>query len=267
MHNEVGRIICHFSCGATSAIATKLALATYPRESVMIVNAYVEEEHPDNRRFLADCERWFDHPVTVLRDERFGASAREVWKRERFMMSRKGAPCSRALKRDLLDAFRTPEDRIVIGYAADEMDRFERFFDPVGHHPPICPLIERGLLKSDCLAILERAGIELPEMYRLGFNNANCIGCVKGGKGYWNHVRLHFPERFAEIADIQAALGPGANFWQGTNGERISLRDLPPDAGRHQEEPEISCGLMCEATEAEMLFATTPGIRSDTEIT
>lgn len=28
-----------------------------------------------------------------------------------------------------------------------------------------------------------RAGIELPLMYRMGYDNANCIGCVKGGEG------------------------------------------------------------------------------------
>ena len=24
-------------------------------------------------------------------------------------------------------------------------------------------------------------GIEIPVMYRLGYNNNNCVGCVKGG--------------------------------------------------------------------------------------
>lgn len=31
-------------------------------------------------------------------------------------------------------------------------------------------------------------------MYDLGYANNNCIGCVKGGIGYWNKIRIDFPE-------------------------------------------------------------------------
>lgn len=53
------RIVRQFSCGAASAVATKLALSEYGDRCV-IVNAYIEEEHPDNRRFAAD---WQDGAV------------------------------------------------------------------------------------------------------------------------------------------------------------------------------------------------------------
>ena len=51
------RIVCWFSCGAASAIATKLAIAENADKLPLII-AYTEviEEHPDNKRFLADCE-------------------------------------------------------------------------------------------------------------------------------------------------------------------------------------------------------------------
>ena len=61
---------------------------------MVIFNAFIQEEHADNRRFLADCEKWFKHPVTVLRDEKYGASVREVWRKVRFMNPALGAPCS-----------------------------------------------------------------------------------------------------------------------------------------------------------------------------
>ena len=70
----MSRYVCQFSCGAASAVATKLILAEQDHNDVVIVNAFLVEEHPDNRRFLADCETWFGHPVTVLRDETYGAS-------------------------------------------------------------------------------------------------------------------------------------------------------------------------------------------------
>jgi hypothetical protein len=88
-------------------------------------------------------------------------------------------------------------------------------------------LIERGLSKQDCFHFLDAQKIRLPEMYRLGFNNANCIGCPKGGMGYWNRVKRLFPERFEEMAALQRELaalmrndeeaqqeGPGAPAFQ-----------------------------------------------------
>ncbi len=98
------RIVCQFSCGAASAVATKLALAQHGDRCV-IVNAYVKQEHEDNRRFLADCERWFGQPITVLRNEKYNSSTVEVFKRHRFMKSQFGAKCSMVLKRELMDAW------------------------------------------------------------------------------------------------------------------------------------------------------------------
>ncbi len=72
--SQRNRIICQFSCGAASAVATKLALAQYGQShDVQIVNAFIQQEHPDNRRFLADCERWFGRTITVLRNEKYVA--------------------------------------------------------------------------------------------------------------------------------------------------------------------------------------------------
>lgn len=42
------RIVCQFSCGAASAVATKLALAQYGDRAV-IVNAFIQEEHCGER--------------------------------------------------------------------------------------------------------------------------------------------------------------------------------------------------------------------------
>lgn len=60
------RIVCQFSCGAASAVATKLALAEHG-DRCTIVTAYIEEEHKDRHRFTADCERWFGRRILVSR--------------------------------------------------------------------------------------------------------------------------------------------------------------------------------------------------------
>jgi hypothetical protein len=101
-----------------------------------------------------------------------------------------------------------------------------------------------------------RAGIELPLPYRLGFNNANCIGCVKGGEGYMNKVRREFPVQFERLAEAQESIGPSAYLFRDRKtGERFSLRALHPSAGRHNELlPE--CGIVCELVEDEIIEAT-----------
>lgn len=248
----MSRIVCQFSCGAASAVATKLALAYGKTHDVQIINAFIKEEHEDNRRFLADCERWFGRKITVLRNQKYNASVIEVFRQLRFLKSRNGAPCSRLLKREVLNAFRRPDDAMVIGYTVEEQERADNLQELNPDLEIIFPLIERGLTKADCLAIVERAGIKLPAMYLLGYNNANCKACVKGGEGYFNKIRVDFPVDFYTLADVQEGIGPGAYLFRDRKtGERYSLRELPPDKGRHTTIlPD--CGFMCELAEGEL---------------
>lgn len=245
----MSRIVCQFSCGAASAVATKIVLAERPAE-ILIVNAFIVEEHEDNRRFLADCETWLGHPITVLRDEKFGASTDEVWKRKRFMKGLRGAPCSSALKRTLLSTVGRPDDINVLGYTKEESDRFESIQERFPDTTYRAPLIEKNLSKDDCFAIIDRAGIELPMMYRLGFDNANCMGCPKGGQAYWQNIRAVFPARFVQIQALQEDIGPGANFLRFRSGprkgERMGLADLPAGRGNMKMEPSFSCSFFCE---------------------
>ena len=254
----MSRMVCRFSCGAASAVATKLILAAYPPEDIVIVNAFIKEEHEDNRRFLADCEKWFQHPITVLRDEKYGASTDEVWRRCHMMKNRFFAPCSNELKRKLLATIRQSGDIDIIGYTTEEQDRADRLVDlfPEEEDHFKFPLIEKGLSHDDCLAMIERAGIELPMMYRLGYNNANCIGCPKGGQAYWQNIRADFPERFTTIQGIQEGIGANANFLRFRSGprnkERMSLAELPPGRGDMRSEPNFSCSFFCQLAEQEI---------------
>jgi hypothetical protein len=225
-------------------------LGEYDPERVVIYNAFIQEEHPDNRRFLADCERWFRHPITVLRNEKYAGSVHDVWRRRGVMKTVFGAPCSTHRKREVLDAVCLADDMHVFGFTADEADRAEKRSNPQS----IMPLIQRGLKKSDCLALIERAGIELPMMYRLGYNNANCIGCCKGGAGYWNKIRRDFPSIFEEVANIESGFGNPNSYlmFNQKTGERYPLTQLDPSAGKHTEVlPD--CSFFCAMAEEEMV--------------
>lgn len=240
------RTICWFSCGAASAVATKLALAEGPVE---IVYCHVREEHPDNMRFKDDCEKWFGQEIKVIRNEKYNGSIYEVFEKTRYLVGVAGAPCTRLLKKEMRKKFEQPGDRQVFGYTLEEQDRVDRFIDANNDVNLWSILIEKSLTKQDCLAILERAGIELPVMYKLGYQNNNCIGCVKGGLGYWNKIRHDFPEQFERMANMERIIN--AKILK-HNGERIWLTDLPKDAGDYPTEQSIECGIFCHMAEEDI---------------
>lgn len=243
------RVVCRFSCGAASAVATKLALRKYDPDRVVITYSNPGSEHPDNARFLADCQRWFNHEIITLKSEKY-ADTWEVWEGESFITSRQGAPCTGEMKRAPTYAFSKPDDILVFGYTAEETARAKSFRAQNFEITLETPLIDAGLGKADCLAMIERAGIVLPVMYQLGYRNNNCIGCPKGGMGYWNKIRVDFPDVFERMAALQRKLGPGSGFFREKDGTRITLDDLAPDRGNHQTEANIECSLLCHAAES-----------------
>ncbi len=253
MQWQAMRYVSNFSCGAASAVATKLTVAE--QADVLIINAFLIEEHEDNRRFAADCERWFGQPITILRDEKYGASTLEVWRQKRFIKGKDGAPCSKALKRDVLSGWTFPllGEVTVIGFTSEEQDRAHELEEFFPQERFSFPLIAHGLSKSDCQAIVARAGIELPLMYRMGYENANCIGCPKGGQNYWQAIREDFPERFVQISNLQQELGEGAYFLRFRSGprkgDRMSLLELPGGRGNMADEASFACSHLCEVAE------------------
>lgn len=246
------RIVCWFSCGAASAVATKLAIEENNKRDnlpLVVARCRIDEEHPDNDRFAARCADWFGVPIIELQSEKFGSSIYSVFEKERYIAGIAGAPCTRALKKRVRESFQQPKDLHVFGYTVDETHRVDRFIDANNDVNLWSILIDKNLSHSDCLAIVDRAGIKLPAMYVLGYRNNNCIGCVKGGAGYWNKIRVDFPDAFNRMALLERNIGASI-VRQG--GKRVYLDELSPTAGRYEAEAEISCGIFCEMAEREM---------------
>lgn len=255
----MSRIVSWFSCGAASAVATKLAIQNAGgREVVVAYCDTFKREHPDNRRFFDDCQRWFGQEILILGNDEFDRDPDVVFRKTRFLVGPKGARCTAELKRSVRLGFQRPDDTVVIGYGAEEYERRHKSLqsaEPLVDFWPI--LYERGITHDDCVAMVERAGIGIPVMYKLGYRNNNCIGCVKGQAGYWNKIRVDFPERFAEMASIERELGrticKRERIENGTRHlERIPLDRLPPDLGRYDSEPDFSCGIICQSASVEI---------------
>lgn len=231
----------HFSCGAASAVS--LLIAQTLSDDVSAVYADTGGEHEDNMRFLHDMETLTGIKVKVLRSKAY-SSPLDVWTRHRFIKGPNGARCTSALKRLVLRDEWTLEHNHMFGFDVGEQHRLARIQENEKPFVIRSLLIERGLSKEHCFQILTERGVELPAMYQLGYNNANCIGCPKGGKGYWVKIRKDFPKHFEAVAALQRELGPGSAFWANPDGSRMMLDDLPVNAGTHNE-PGIQCDMFC----------------------
>lgn len=238
-----------FSSGAASAVAAKLTVEKYGTIcSVRLVNNPVREEDMDNLRFLHDIEAWIGVEVEFARAIDYpNASAVEVWDRRGGMAFPHGAPCTVHLKKEARQQWEAANkpDWHVLGFTKDERRRHERF--TATERTNVLPvLIDAGLSKEDCFAILRDADIDLPAVYGRGYPNANCIGCVKAtSPTYWNHVRVNDPEVFDDRAEQSRRLGAKLVRHK---GQRIFLDELPLDAvGRPLKSmAPIECGLFCE---------------------
>lgn len=246
------RVVVWYSCGAASAVCAKLAIEKYKhRHPVHIVYTDPGFEHQDNKRFIRDCEEWYGQPVIILRSEKF-QDIYDVFEKTRYLVGVAGARCTTEMKKLVRRKYENLESDIqIFGFDRSEEKRAARFRQ---NNPEVyleTPLIDQGISKGDCLRMIREAGIEIPAMYRLGYKNNNCIGCVKGQAGYWNKIRQDFPEIFARMSAMEEKIGATINkrYVKGKR-QRVFLKELPPDMGRYEQEPDISCGILCEMPES-----------------
>lgn len=246
MNRGMPTIAVWFSCGAASAVAAKMTIDKYGKDCrVFVVNNPIKEEDGDNVRFKKDVGQWIGQPIIEAVNPEFpNASICEVFDRKKYMSGVGGAPCTLMLKKMARYHFeRTHEiDYHVLGFTRDEVDRHKRF-TKYERSNVIPVLIDAGISKGDCFAILHDAGIKLPRVYSMGYPNANCIGCVKSSSPtYWNLVRQMHPEVFAARAEQSRRLGCRLVK---VRGERIFLDELDPRAvgGKLKS---YDCGIFCD---------------------
>ena len=234
-----------FSAGVSSAVATRLEIDRIDR----IIYTHIDDQHPDTMRFVRDCEQWFGKEVEILQSKYKTVS--NTCLQVRYVSGPAGAPCTRLLKKRVRQEWEQDHSdyhlTYVWGMDAAETKRADRLHETMPDQEHIFPLIERKIHKQEAHQILKASGIKRPIMYDLGYPNNNCVGCVKGGQGYWNKIRVDFPEVFAARAAMERDIG--ASCINGT-----FLDELDPEAGRSQKIIVDDCGILCEAmqrTEAE----------------
>ncbi|HEX2868787.1 MAG TPA: hypothetical protein VHO03_17230 [Ignavibacteriales bacterium] len=147
------------------------------------------------------------------------------------------------LKKHLRYQYQLPDDINIFGYTIEENHRLKKLLKNEPGLEVDDILRENNLNKSSCLEIVQSLGIELPAMYKLLYNNNNCIGCPKGGMGYWNKIRIDFPDTFGEMAKLERELKFAINK---DKKERIFLDELQPDRGDFKIDQPGPCGFICQ---------------------
>ena len=246
-----------FSCGATSAVAIKLAIKD---NKIDIVYCDTGSEHKDNIRFLKDCEKWYGQKIKIIKSDKYN-DIWDVFEKTGWLVGVAGARCTTELKKKMRQFYAELEDINIFGFDSSESLRIERFKK---NNPEILfetPLIEHNLSKPDCLALIQKSRIELPMMYRLGYPNANCIGCVKGGAGYWNKIRKDFPDVFNRMAKLERRMNVAIlKKYVGSKRTKIFLDELQEDMGNLKMEVFTECSLFCNAVEDTLEQQTTATI-------
>lgn len=228
--------VCWISAGVSSFMAGYLA-----NNVDEFIYIHIEDQHPDSMRFIKDCENVLNKPIQILQSPY--KSKENVIKAFRYINGVAGAKCTEVLKKrprkEWEDRHKDYDITYIWGFDIEEKRRANRLLETMPDFKHEFPLIEKNLSKEDVHGLFERTfRFPRPKMYDMGYRNNNCIGCVKGGMGYWNKIRIDFPEAFDRMAKLEREIGHSC-----INGTYID--ELEPDRGRIEDEVIPDCGIMC----------------------
>ena len=209
----------------------------------------IKDQHPDSLRFIEDCESAIGKPIQVLRSNEYTCVDDCVRAFGGFRNPGNGfAPCTNWLKKRVRKEWenRNKDYELIYvwGFDFKEKSRAERTVEsnPQARHE--FPLIDRNLSKEEVHGLFERTfPFKRPFMYELGYPNNNCLGCTKGGMGYWNKIRKDFPDVFKSRSELERLVGH--SILKDSKGSPIYLDELDPNRGNMNTEVFPECGIMC----------------------
>ena len=208
----------------------------------------IDDQHPDSMRFIRDCEAAVGKEIRILRSKEYRCVEDCVRVYGGFKDARNGfAPCTNWLKKRVRKEWEQENssyDLIYVwGFDMQEKNRAEKIVEANPQAKHEFPLIEQNLSKEEVHGLFDRTfSFPRPSMYDMGYPNNNCIGCVKGGMGYWNRIRKDFQEVFESRAKLERTVEH--SMLKDKNGY-VYLDELDPDRGDMNTEIFPECGIMC----------------------
>ena len=91
-------IISWWSAGVTSAVATKLAIQEFGKSEVKPIYFQIDSAHTDNKRFIEQCQDWYDCEIEIWRSEKY-LDQFDVIKKTKYVNGPAGARCTLELKK------------------------------------------------------------------------------------------------------------------------------------------------------------------------
>lgn len=231
--------VCWVSAGVSSFMAGWLA-----GDVDEWIYIDIDDQHKDSMRFIKDIEKAIGKNVEILRSEQYKTVEECVLSFGGFRNPYTSfAPCTNWLKKRVRKQWEYEHKEYsltyVWGFDLKEKARAERTVEanPQANHE--FPLIEKNLSKEEVHGLFERTfDFKRPLMYDLGYPNNNCIGCVKGGMGYWNRIRKDFPNVFDARSKLERKVGYSIL-------KDCYLDELDPNRGNMNTEIFPDCGIMC----------------------
>lgn len=210
------------------------------------------EDDPDlirRRPILAELMRLASRHIPGLHWIADGRTPFEVFADEKFIGNTRVDPCSRILKRELMNRWRDEHCEnwrtvVVFGLDWSERGRIEGRKGKPGHRVRLAeqgwlasyPMDETPyLIKDDIEAILEIEEIRPPNLYALGFPHNNCGGyCCKMGLAQANHLLRTIPARYAwnesqeerAMAKIGPTAKPSLRYRSNGSTRGVTLREF-----------------------------------------
>ena len=229
--------VCWISAGVSSFIAGYLEMETVDK----FIYIDIDDQHPDSRRFIADCETALDREIEILKSP-YGSVENAIRAAGVVRLQGGFAPCTNWLKKRVRKEWEYEHRNYALTYVwgmdCNEKHRAEVLRETMFEFEHCFPLIDRLMTKEDAHGLCKELGVPRPAMYDLGYNNNNCVGCVKGGMGYWNKIRVDFPEVFESRKKLEREIGYSIL-------KECYLDELDPNRGRMSDEIPQECNIFC----------------------
>ena len=235
--------VCWVSAGVSSFMAGWLA-----GDVDEWIYIDIDDQHEDSIRFIKDIEKAIGKEIKILKSKKYDTVQDCILAARAFRnIHNNFYPCTNWLKKRVRKEWEAEhkdyEITYVWGFDVEEKRRAERTVQSNPQTEHEFPLIDMGLRKVDVHGLFERTfDFKRPLMYDMGYPNNNCVGCVRGGMGYWNRIRKDFPDVFQARAELERKIGNSIL-------KECYLDELDPNRGNMNTEIFPECGIMCYLAE------------------